>query len=78
MSDRALTIKQVAEKLQMSERSIYRLANDGQLPGFRVGGKTWRFLEAQVDKWMAQQIQETQKQNPGGLKRQAKRKTPPT
>ena len=77
MADRALTIKQVADKLQLSERSIYRLANDGQIPGFRVGGKTWRFLETQIDEWMAQEIEKTRRQKLDKPKRLAKRRIPP-
>lgn len=46
-----LTLKQLAEHLQLSERTIYRLLRQGQLPGFKVGGH-WRFRQAVVDYWL--------------------------
>jgi PTS system nitrogen regulatory IIA component len=46
-----LTLKQLAEHLQLSERTIYRLLGRGQLPGFKVGG-LWRFRRSVVDYWL--------------------------
>jgi PTS system nitrogen regulatory IIA component len=46
-----LTLKQLAEHLQLSERTIYRLLGRGQLPGFKVGGH-WRFRRSVVDYWL--------------------------
>ncbi len=46
-----LTLRQLAEHLQLSERTIYRLLGRGQLPGFKVGGH-WRFRRAVVDYWL--------------------------
>lgn len=46
-----LTLKQLAEHLQLSERTVYRLLGRGQLPGFKVGGH-WRFRRSVVDYWM--------------------------
>lgn len=43
-----LTLKQLADHLQLSERTIYRLLGRGELPGFKVGGH-WRFRWAVVD-----------------------------
>ena len=37
-----LTTRQLAEYLQLSERSVYRLLERGELPAVRVGGQ-WRF-----------------------------------
>lgn len=51
MKDHALTIRQVAEYLQVTERTIYKLAWAGQLPGFKVGN-TWRFKKEDIDKWI--------------------------
>jgi nitrogen PTS system EIIA component len=50
MSD-VLTLRQLAEHLQLSERTIYRLLGRGQLPGFKVGGH-WRFRRSVVDYWL--------------------------
>jgi PTS system nitrogen regulatory IIA component len=46
-----LTLKQLADHLQLSERTIYRLLGRGELPGFKVGG-CWRFRRAVVDYWL--------------------------
>jgi PTS system nitrogen regulatory IIA component len=50
MSD-VLTLKQLADHLQLSERTIYRLLGRGQLPGFKIGGH-WRFRRSVVDYWL--------------------------
>lgn len=49
-----LTIKQVAEYLKVTERTIYRLAAAKQIPAFKVGG-SWRFSRADIDSWIKQQ-----------------------
>ncbi|QKE40026.1 MAG: helix-turn-helix domain-containing protein [Ferrovum myxofaciens] len=49
-----LTIKQVAEYLKVTERTIYRLTAVKKIPAFKVGG-TWRFSRADIDRWIAQQ-----------------------
>ena len=42
MTDEILTLKEVAEYLKLAEKTAYRLAAEGKLPGFKVGG-SWRF-----------------------------------
>lgn len=49
-----LTIKQVAEYLKVTERTIYRLAAAKKIPAFKVGG-TWRFRKADIDGWIVAQ-----------------------
>lgn len=49
-----LIIKQVAEYLKVTERTIYRLAAARKIPAFKVGG-TWRFSRADIDRWISQQ-----------------------
>jgi excisionase family DNA binding protein len=52
VDDRAsLTIRQVADYLQVAERTIYKLAWAGELPGFKVGNM-WRFKKEDIDKWI--------------------------
>lgn len=46
-----LTPKQLAEYLQLSERTIYRMLERGQLPAIRVGAQ-WRFKKSAVDYWL--------------------------
>ena len=52
-----LTIKQVADYLKVTERTIYRLAAAKQIPAFKVGG-SWRFSRADIDSWIKQQSME--------------------
>ena len=49
-----LTLKQVADFLKVTERTIYRLAAAKKIPAFRVGG-TWRFSKAEISQWIQRQ-----------------------
>jgi excisionase family DNA binding protein len=49
-----LLIKDVAEYLKVTERTIYRLAAAKKIPAFKVGG-SWRFSRADIDEWIKQQ-----------------------
>lgn len=53
----ALTVKQVAERLNVNDRTVYRLAQVGKIPGFKVAG-SWRFLGEDIDAWIDEQKQE--------------------
>jgi excisionase family DNA binding protein len=50
----ALTVKEVAKRLKVNERTVYRLAKAGKLPGFKVAG-AWRFLVEDIDGWIEQE-----------------------
>jgi len=52
-----LTIKQVAEYLKVTERTIYRLAAAKKIPTSKVGG-TWRLSLGDTDSWIKQQSRE--------------------
>lgn len=54
MSDPILTIKDVADYLKVNERTIYRLAASGELPGFKVGN-SWRFKQSELEHYIAAQ-----------------------
>ncbi|MDO3384925.1 helix-turn-helix domain-containing protein [Gilvimarinus sp. SDUM040013] len=54
MSDQILTLKEVADYLKLAEKTAYRLAAEGKLPGFKVGG-SWRFKCQDVEAWIEQQ-----------------------
>lgn len=49
--DELITIKDVAEFLQIAEKTIYRMAADGKIPAFKVGG-SWRFRRKEIEKWL--------------------------
>jgi len=46
-----LTTRELAEYLRLSERSIYRLLERGEIPAVKVGGQ-WRFRKRAVDEWL--------------------------
>jgi excisionase family DNA binding protein len=46
-----LLIKDVAEYLEVNERTIYRLAAAKKIPAFKVGG-SWRFSRADINAWI--------------------------
>ena len=54
MNDEILTLKEVAEYLKLAEKTAYRLAAEGKLPGFKVGG-SWRFKREDIDRWIEEQ-----------------------
>ena len=49
-----LMIKEVAEYLKVTERTIYRLAAAKKIPAFKVGG-SWRFSKMDIDSWIRRQ-----------------------
>jgi len=49
-----LMIRDVAEYLKVTERTIYRLAAAKKIPAFKVGG-SWRFSRADIDAWIKAQ-----------------------
>lgn len=57
MEDEILTLKEVAAYLKLAEKTAYRLASEGKLPGFKVGG-SWRFKKEDIEQWIAQKKQE--------------------
>jgi excisionase family DNA binding protein len=52
--NKALTVKQLAKILNVNERTIYRMASAGKIPGFKVLD-SWRFLEEDIMNWIKYQ-----------------------
>ena len=50
----ALTVRDVAEMLNVDAKTVYRLAQKHDLPGFKVAG-TWRFMRADIVAWIDMQ-----------------------
>lgn len=50
-SSAAMTVREVAGYLNVDEKTVYRLAQRGDLPGFKVAG-TWRFKKDDIDAWI--------------------------
>lgn len=54
MQEDILTIKEVAQYLKLTEKTTYRYALKGTIPGFKVGG-AWRFRRSDINQWIDQQ-----------------------
>jgi PTS system nitrogen regulatory IIA component len=50
-----LTIRQLAEYLTVSEKTVYRMIERNQLPAARVGAQ-WRFRRQDIDAWLTDQV----------------------
>ena len=51
MPDEILTLPEVAQLLKVAEKTVYTMAQKGQLPAFKVGGQ-WRFQRIDIDQWI--------------------------
>ncbi|PIT76575.1 helix-turn-helix domain-containing protein [Limnohabitans sp. B9-3] len=58
-SEGILTIKEVADYLKVTERTIYRLSQAKKIPSFKVGGM-WRYPRKDIDAWIARQTTVTE------------------
>ncbi len=57
METEIMTIQEVATYLKITEKTAYRLASNGKIPGFKVGG-AWRFRQSEVNAWIDRQSEE--------------------
>jgi excisionase family DNA binding protein len=55
MEDRLMTVKQLATYLNVNERTVLKLVQEGALPGVKVGNQ-WRFRKAMIDTWLDDQM----------------------
>ncbi len=46
-----MTLDEVAKYLRMKKVTIYKHAQEGKIPCFKVGSK-WRFKKTTIDKWI--------------------------
>lgn len=46
-----LTISELAEYLKISRSTLYKLAQEGKVPGQKIG-KHWRFHREAIDSWL--------------------------
>jgi len=48
-----LTVKQVATRINCSQRTVYRLADSGDMPRpLKIGGWLVRWRASDIDKWI--------------------------
>jgi excisionase family DNA binding protein len=46
-----MTVRDVAAYLNVNEKTVYRLAQRRELPGFKVAG-AWRFRPEDIERWV--------------------------
>ena len=51
MPDEVLTIKEVAALLKLAEKTVYAMANAGEIPAFKIRGQ-WRIKPTELDQWL--------------------------
>lgn len=51
--DAVMTVKEVSVYLRLAESTVYKLAQEGQLPGRKVGG-AWRFSRKGIEGWLGE------------------------
>ncbi len=54
---RFVTVAEVADQLRVSNMTVYRLVQSGQLPAVRVG-RSYRIRDIDVDRFLANQYTE--------------------
>ncbi|HCB0628680.1 TPA: helix-turn-helix domain-containing protein [Klebsiella variicola subsp. variicola] len=66
-NDEVLKIRDVAALLKVGEKTVYSMAQTGELPAFKVRGQ-WRFSRKDIDSWIEQQKHTTQDFGEGNTK----------
>jgi excisionase family DNA binding protein len=51
MPDEVLTIKEVAALLKLAEKTVYAMAQAGEIPAFKIRGQ-WRIKRTELDQWI--------------------------
>ena len=54
LREEVFTLKEVAALLKVGEKTVYSMAQSGELPAFKVRGQ-WRFGRKDIDAWMEEQ-----------------------
>ncbi|QOR67229.1 helix-turn-helix domain-containing protein [Cytobacillus suaedae] len=55
MNHEIMTVSQVAEYLQISEMTTYKLVQEGKIPAFKVG-RHWRVKKEDLSEFIDKQI----------------------
>jgi excisionase family DNA binding protein len=53
--DPLMTVRQLADYLNVNERTVLKLVSEGTLPGVKIGNQ-WRFRKAMIDTWLDDQM----------------------
>jgi excisionase family DNA binding protein len=55
--ERLLTLRELADFLQINERTLLKLAGQGRVPGAQIGNE-WRFKREVIDSWLEERMGE--------------------
>lgn len=61
-----LTIRQLAEYLMVSEKTVYRMLEKNQLPAMRIGAQ-WRFRKSDIDSWLTDEVHRVEREGKRGV-----------
>jgi excisionase family DNA binding protein len=61
-----LTIRQLAEYLMVSEKTVYRMVERSELPALRVGSQ-WRFRRQDIDAWLNDAVRRVEYEGQRGV-----------
>lgn len=50
-----LSVEEVAKRFGVNSTTVYRMAQRGKLPGFKIGNQ-WRFSEEMLESWVADKV----------------------
>jgi len=62
--DEIFTLDEVSAYLKAGKRTVYRLAQNGEIPAFKLGG-TWRFRRSELDRWIDDGVAAARKKGAG-------------
>ena len=58
LPEQVMTIDELATYLKVAKSTLYKLAQEGKVPGQKVG-KHWRFSRQAIDEWLRSQPKES-------------------
>ncbi len=56
--DSVMTITELSAYLKISKSTLYKLAQEGKLPGQKIG-RHWRFHKVVIDRWLGDKEERT-------------------
>ena len=68
MTEALLTVRDVARLLNVSERTVFRMLERGEIAGVQLGGegrgRVWRFAPSEVDAYVERQRGKREEETP--------------
>jgi excisionase family DNA binding protein len=73
--EKIMTAKELSQFLKLSESTIYKLASNGEIPGFKIGD-SWRFELEEIQKLIRESKKKGRRQKDTREEREERRKAP--